>query len=52
MTLIPIKTRQKLGLINAVETLSKWTFGTMDDYDRQNIQKHLLQTNETLNESL
>lgn len=52
MTLVPTKTRQKRGLINAIGTISKWTFGTMDDYDRQTIQKHFLQTDETLNQQI
>ncbi|XP_075160295.1 uncharacterized protein LOC142233299 [Haematobia irritans] len=52
MTLIPRQIRQKRGLINAIGTLSKWTFGTMDDYDRQTIQKHFLQTDDTVNKQI
>lgn len=33
--------RSKRGLVNAVGTLSNWLFGTMDDKDRIEIQKHL-----------
>lgn len=39
-TIIPNK-RSKRGLVNGVGTLSKWLFGTMDEQDRQNIEKHL-----------
>lgn len=33
--------RVKRGLINAVGTVNKWLFGTMNDDDRQNIQDNL-----------
>lgn len=39
-TIIPNK-RPRRGIINGVGTMSKWLFGTMDEQDRQNIEKHL-----------
>lgn len=51
-TLIPKEKRQKRGLINAIGTISKWTFGTMDDYDRQTIENHFLQTDKKMTEQI
>ena len=45
MTLIPKQTRQRRGLINGIGSMSKWLFGTMDEEDRQNIQNHLFNIN-------
>lgn len=39
-TIIPTK-RLKRGLINGIGIMSNWLFGTMDEQDRQNIEKHL-----------
>ncbi|XP_049308582.1 uncharacterized protein LOC125777521 [Bactrocera dorsalis] len=33
--------RQKRGLLNAVGTVQKWLYGTMDDNDRQDLEQHL-----------
>lgn len=33
--------REKTGLINIVGKTCKWLFGTMDDEDNQQINKHL-----------
>lgn len=33
--------RQRRGLINFVGTIHKWLYGTMDNEDRDNIEKHL-----------
>lgn len=52
LTLIPKRNRQKRGLINAIGSMSKWLFGTMDEYDRQDIHNHLLQTNESVHQQI
>lgn len=38
--------RIKRGLVNAVGTVQKWLFGTMDDNDRQDILDHMKLINE------
>lgn len=48
-TLKPKQIRIRRGLINGIGSMSKWLFGTMDDEDRQNIQKHLFNINEIIN---
>ncbi|XP_017478687.1 PREDICTED: uncharacterized protein LOC108368353 [Rhagoletis zephyria] len=52
MTLVPNPKRKARGLENAIGSVSKWMFGTMDDNDRQIIQNHLLKTDETVNEQI
>lgn len=49
ITLKPKQIRQRRGLINGIGSMSKWLFGTMDDEDRQNIQKHIFNINEIIN---
>lgn len=48
LTLIPTEKRHKRGLINAIGTVAKWTIGTIDEEDRQIIQKHLSQTDKAI----
>lgn len=45
----PGKTRSKRGLINGIGTASKWLFGTLDDSDRETINKALTKLNENDN---
>lgn len=33
--------RQRRGLLNFIGTIHKWLYGTMDNEDRENIEKHL-----------
>lgn len=44
-TLVTQEKRVKRGLINAVGTVSKWMFGTMDDQDRSKIEEHIKNLN-------
>lgn len=49
LTLLPKQSRQRRGLINGIGSIQKWLFGTMDDEDRQNIQKQLFNIDEIVN---
>ena len=44
--LIPKQNRQRRGLINGLDSTSKWLFGIVDDEDRQNIQKCIFSIDE------
>ncbi len=46
LTLKPKYNRHRRGLINGIGGISKFLFGTMDDEDRQNIQKYLFSIDE------
>uniref|UniRef100_A0A034WTS5 Retrovirus-related Env polyprotein from copia-like transposable element 17.6 n=1 Tax=Bactrocera dorsalis TaxID=27457 RepID=A0A034WTS5_BACDO len=52
LTLTTVRDRNKRGLVNAIGSMSKWLFGTMDEDDRQNIQTYFLKTNDSINEQI